>query len=635
MMTSILITATLIAACAGWTAATETILDLGLVVQGEEAVVLLEESPKTFTVAINSYMPLETTPINGVQTFYIVGAINSVNTLLGQDVLGYNTGLGRDNYPRLQAAYIYFYDSARLLNEGYDAINSASGFYFNATRPTFNLTKFDLDMDKNKCALKYLPDTSDTRLSNIYQLASDIITTHNVEFAKYSSATNDDIITYTVKEGETAATISAFSLKLAADAVQLYNLVAAFNADILERMHFLQGVTSNLVTKHALDLVRMVPECLETTDLEDVEVSAVRMYDNAVVVNLTVVPFVRAGDHAFIHAVPFMIRGDPYQLEINDPLVIHETSGLVLDPTKCVLTEGNFKCGQDYLNPDPCIQHALDTLVTVPKECRVEKLEPNPIPLIVNTPQGTLVAQRSAHPVRIAHGSSRIRQDPVLVQGPDPLIVTFHKGSKSLEGQPGTELTVHASPWTEEERDSMFYQYNMHYLYKYIPDSYSDYMYLTLFLVQSVLAIPTIWIIIKFMLRCCGVNLDARPPAWLKHLRTWELRMPSQHCQPHMAVPTTDREEEQIPLRTFRSSNVGTAADSFVELARNARTMTLDQFLASYEGNASDLTDFYVRARAGPPINPRRNIQFGVQPAGASAPPRRQFTTCYVEKQEK
>ena len=29
------------------------------------------------------------------------------------------------------------------------------------------------------------------------------------------------------------------------------------------------------------------------------------MFDNAVVVNLTVVPFARVGDHAFIHAVPY------------------------------------------------------------------------------------------------------------------------------------------------------------------------------------------------------------------------------------------------------------------------------------------------------------------------------------------
>ena len=125
--------------------------------------------------------------------------------------------------------------------------------------------------------MKYFPDTSDTRLSNIYQLASDIITTLNDEFAKYTSSTNDEIITYyTVKEGEIAATISAFSFKMAADSVELYNLVVAFNADILERMHFLQGITSNQVTKHALGLVCMVPECLETMDLEDVEVSEVR-----------------------------------------------------------------------------------------------------------------------------------------------------------------------------------------------------------------------------------------------------------------------------------------------------------------------------------------------------------------------
>ena len=73
------------------------------------------------------------------------------------------------------------------------------------------------------------------------------------------------------------------------------------------------------------------------------------------------------------------------------------------------------------------------------------------------------------------------------------------------------------------------------------------------------------------------------------------------------AAPPMDC-EEQIPLQPMPRER---ASESFVSLARNARTMTLDEFLGAYEGDAGNLTNFYIKARAGPSTAPRRNIQFG------------------------
>lgn len=596
--------AMLFATCADKVWASETTLDLGLVVQGEEASVLIEGKSITITVIVDSFQEMSATPIDGVMTLYSAAAASKIRSMLQQNYVSYNTGLGINNIPLLQTAYIYFFDSLRMLNAAQADIIAARSFYFNSTRPELDFAATEISVAEDDCRLKYETDSSDARFSNLFQVTEDLLEKYNAEFALFTeNIAADGTVSYTTELPE--KNVTDFSKRLASDADLVYSLSKALHDEVSERMHLLQGATSGQVTKQALDLVKLVPDCVESSKSEDIEIDGTRMYNNAMVINYTVVPFVRAPRHSHVHAVPYMIREGAYQLDLDDLLVIEEQSGLVLDHSKCEFDEGLYKCPPDYLRADPCVQSALDTLVDVPKNCKVRKIESNPVPLIVSTPSGKLIAQRSTHAVRIAHGATRIRQDPVIVQGPEDVIVSYHQGSKTLKGLQGSEFAIHASPWTEEERDDMYYRYNVNYLQKYIPDSYSDTMYLILVMVQAMLAIPVIWNIFKFLCRCCGVNLDTRPPAWLQHMREWELRRPSPSHEP--AAPPMDC-EEQIPLQPMPRER---ASESFVSLARNARSMTLDEFLGAYEGDANDLTNFYIKARAGPSTAPRRNIQFG------------------------
>lgn len=101
------------------------------------------------------------------------------------------------------------------------------------------------------------------------------------------------------------------------------------------------------------------------------------------------------------------------------------------------------------------------------------------------------------------------------------------------------------------------------------------------------LLIPMVWKLVKFFLRCCGINWDERPPTWLRRVREWEVPVRHAPHRPRAIAPC-----EEIPLQNMGCDSTD---DYFAVMVRTAKSLSLERFLAKYKGDRDDLTDFYSR----------------------------------------
>ena len=573
----------------------ETTLDLGLVIQGEPAKVYVEKDSITLQLRVDEFKTPASVNIDGESILVTEAIREQLETLVNQHLFARNLQRRAASVPIILALYSVIYSMLEDILRINAAFKQFDKAFYNETLPELNITAWEAsDLD---CKSRIEGDADIDKLRSVYRMLEEVQDDHNNDFAAIKAAAADGTMTYTTEK--TDAQVEAFGLKMAPPINLAATLLHQIRKALCNRLELLQSAQANKNHHMFYSVVAESTKCWLDWESEEVSVAGMQEYRNGVLINYTVTPFTRIGDHSYLHAIPYMVRGEAFQVELSEPVVIQESSGFVLDPQRCTLAEGIYHCRKNYLTSDDCVQHALDTITTVPEQCDVEKLEPNKVPLIVNTPSGTLVAQRSTHPVHVIHGSSRVRQDPVVVQGPLELIINYAQGSRKVSGQPGSTFGLRASPWEGDERDVFYYQYSHHYIYKYVPDSYQDYAFLILGIAQLCLIIPAFWKIFKFSMRCCGYNWDARPPRWLLVLRNWEIPFRSD-----ATAPAT--EEESFPLRNLTPRR---AADLFVNLARDAKTLAIEEFLGKYDGDEEDLRNFYTRARSGPPVRSRGGVR--------------------------
>ena len=571
-------------------------LDLGLVVQGPEVDVLIEGNPVTYR---QPYFGFDA-PVNIITNGRTISVFEELVTKL----------------TALEKAKFFKHNEQKpknpLVRDAYEALRrmrsqARSAFQYIVRDKTLRkrgktemvITKQDHDNDP--CLTFPLRVKYNEELETGYKIIASITTDHNAFLATFDDEEADGVTTY--KTTSTAAVVKSKGRVIANDLIQASVLMDTTLENVREYLEWVETAINNEVHPAVLSALRFNTGCHNQTELEEMRVSHVEQHTNGVMVNYTARPYTKVEGHFELYAVPYMVGDSPYAVELHDSVVVDQNSGKVLDHSKCIKAGHTYRCVGDYLMSDTCIQHALDTITEIPDECEITKLDADPTPMIVTTALGTLIAQRSPHPVLISHGARRIREDPVIIRGPEKLIVAFARGRKVVEGQANVTFAVHASPLDEEARKTLYYRHGINYVYKMIPDSYSDFLYLSLATGQLVLLVPILWSLYKYCLRCCGHNWDTRPPGWLRAAREWERPLRKAYSR----RPTVPMEED-IPLQNMQRSS-GSGNNYFLTLARDAKQLSLNEFLDKYQGDQNDLTNFYERVNAGNSSS-RRGVRF-------------------------
>ena len=98
---------------------------------------------------------------------------------------------------------------------------------------------------------------------------------------------------------------------------------------------------------------------------------------------------------------------------------------------------------------------------------------------------------------------------------------------------------------------------------------------------EILLGLPLMFKLVKLILRCCGGPGDQAIPLW------WRRRLPLRAPE---TSPSRAEEAESVPLRPMRRVN---RDDYFVNLARDAGALTLEEFVERYNGDLGDLRRFH------------------------------------------
>ena len=265
------------------------------------------------------------------------------------------------------------------------------------------------------------------------------------------------------------------------------------------RLSVLEGLTNNFVHPDVLAHLEAAT-CVGAAKFEYTELERVYKSSDITWARLLINP--ARTNAMFYHAiaVPYQVKNKTYELDLPAAPIFDPATGVLLDTSLCENRQGELTCQTIRTTAPTCLSKNLADPTEISSTCVFKETAKSLSPYIRPVRHGILVAEATPHPINLRYGGEVIPQRPVILSYGGITSVGYQGDKEELPGVSRPRNITFVSPIKINQLSKII---RPEFYWKYIPDSYSDIMYLILGILNFLLVLPYAWKCCKCISPCC------------------------------------------------------------------------------------------------------------------------------------